>query len=146
MKLLRYSTELQIDFQALETLVQQMPNISLSGDELKAYLNKLVMYGELFVALEGLMPNALLGFYANNLETKIAFLSCIVVSAKLQGSGVGQSLFSQMCSIAKEKGMTRLQLDVVKENVRAIAFYKRNDCVIVGEGRTDEYWLMEKSL
>lgn len=146
MNWVRYSTDLPIDFQALETLVQYMPNIVLFGDELRAYFNKLTTYGELFVVLEGNKPNALLGFYANNLETKKAFLSCIVVAPDFRGQGLAQQLFAKMCSIAKAKGMLHLQLDVVKGNSRAIAFYEKNDCAIIGDGRTDEYWLMERSL
>ena len=92
MDLVRYSKDLQIDLVALEKLVQQMPNITLAGDELQAYLNKLITYGDLFVALDGVTPNALLGFYANNVDTKVAYLSCIVVSSSLRGQGVGQQL------------------------------------------------------
>lgn len=146
MDVVRYSIDLQIDIVALEKLVQQMPNISLAGDELQAYLNKLITYGDLFVALDGVTPNALLGFYANDVDTKVAYLSCIVVSSSLRGQGVGQQLFSKMCVIARERGMTHLQLDVVKENKNAIMFYEKNHCAIIGNGRTDEYWLMEKEL
>ncbi len=146
MNWVRYSSELQIDFQALETLVQYMPNVALFGDDLRVYLNKLATYGELFVALDETKPKALLGFYANNLETRKAFLSCIVIAPEFRGRGLAQQSFSEMCSFAKAKGMTLLQLEVVKENLRAIAFYEKNDCVIIGDGRTDEYWLMEKSL
>ena len=146
MDVVRYSTDLQIDIVALEKLVQQMPNISLAGDELQAYLNKLMTHGDLFIALDGVTPNALLGFYANDVDTKVAYLSCIVVSSSLRGQGVGQQLFSKMCTIAKGRGMAYLQLDVAKENKNAIMFYEKNNCVIIGNGRTDEYWLMEKEL
>lgn len=146
MDVVRYSIDLQIDIVALEKLVQEMPNISLAGDELQAYFNKLMTYGDLFVALDGVTPNALLGFYANNVDTKVAYLSCIVVSSSLRGQGIGQQLFSKMCMIARERDMAYLQLDVAKENKNAIMFYEKNNCVIIGNGRTDEYWLMEKVL
>lgn len=141
-----YTQALEFDFCALEQLVKEMPKISFQGQALRDYIEKIRTYGSLYFILDGKIPIALIGFYANNAETKTAYLSCIAVSKKMQGKGLGQLLFSKMCDLATVNGMTKLQLNVVKTNVTTIDFYKRNSAYVVGDGQTDAYWLMEKEL
>ncbi len=56
----------------------------------------------------------------------------IAVRKEFWGSGVAQHLFEFAVAEAKEKGVRKINLDVRKDNARAIAFYKRNGFVSEG--------------
>lgn len=60
-------------------------------------------------------------------------LKRIYLLHRFQGTGVGQALMEKAIAAAKEAGKRRLLLGVYSKNHRAIAFYKRNGFVEVGE-------------
>lgn len=64
-------------------------------------------------------------YYCNNYETRCAFVSMIIVIAEVAGKGIGSRLMDQVFIDAKDSGMVRVELEVAKENYRAIAFYKK---------------------
>ena len=111
-------------------------------------IQKIKTNGFFFLILENSKktPVALIGFYANDDVTKVAYLSCISVLASFQKIGLGQFLFDEMCKIAKCRGMELLRFNVVKNNQKAIRFYQKNGAVAVGVGRDEKRWLMEKIL
>ncbi len=41
------------------------------------------------------------------------------------GMGIGRKMLELLCEIAKEKGIEQLELEVVADNDRAIALYKK---------------------
>lgn len=70
-----------------------------------------------------------LGFaamYANNKENKIAYISLIAVSTQAQNRHVGKQLLETCELLALQKGMNAVELEVSKENIGAIQFYKKN--------------------
>ncbi|MBQ4819182.1 GNAT family N-acetyltransferase [Aquimarina sp. MMG016] len=66
--------------------------------------------------------------------------------------GIGSRLQQLIFDKAIEEGQEYLWLSALKQNERAIAFYKRNDYLIVGEhpysiGKEDfEFWVMGRKL
>ena len=62
--------------------------------------------------------------YANDKETKTAFISMIGVLEAMQGMHIGSALMDACIHTARENGMKRIRLEVLKKNARAIAFYK----------------------
>jgi alpha-mannosidase/GNAT superfamily N-acetyltransferase len=73
----------------------------------------------------------------------------ICVSDKYQGKGVGKALLGKLVEEAEKWGKKGLRLITMKDNVRAIALYKKFGFYIVGETKEDprgESWKMIKRI
>jgi ribosomal protein S18 acetylase RimI-like enzyme len=73
----------------------------------------------------------------------------ICVGDKYQGKGVGKALLGKLVEEAGKRGKKGLRLITMKENVRAIALYKKFGFYIVGETKEDprgESWKMIKRI
>ncbi len=82
--------------------------------------------------------------YANDLNSRIAYISLIVCTNNNRGKGYGKEMFEYLCDFAKNKVMERLRLEVNKDNFGAIKFYKAIGMEQVG---CSEYgYYMEKKL
>jgi ribosomal protein S18 acetylase RimI-like enzyme len=92
--------------------------------DVEAYPIKLAACAEGFVEtdLKGGICAVVLG-YVNDRETRIAYISYI---ARLPSATVrGADLHRAFENLARERGMCAIRLEVLKENVRARAFYNR---------------------
>ena len=92
--------------------------------DVEAYPAKLASYAEGFVEadLNGGLCAVVLG-YVNDMETKISYISYI---ARLPSAVArGADLHRAFENLARERGMCAIRLEVLKENVRARAFYNR---------------------
>lgn len=143
---LPFTTDSTPDFFALETLFKGMPHFLLKGEEFRAYINKLRQCGTVYITEENNKISSFIGFYANDEITRIAYLSCLVVSPRMKGSGIAQVLFDLMCSEAVKRGMKKLCATVLKDNLRAIAFYKKNNMVPYDSTPDNMRWMIEKDL
>lgn len=79
-------------------------------------------------------------FYDNNQEQKEAFLSMIAVKDEYRDLGVGSMLLHEILLQVKKKGMKSVKLEVLKNNGRAIDFYKGKGFVNTGE--TEKSYIM----
>lgn len=66
-----------------------------------------------------------IAFYANDKESKRAFITMIGVSLRFQGKGIGTELLKQACAISKAKGMKWIALEVRNKNKKAISIYTK---------------------
>lgn len=66
-----------------------------------------------------------IGFYANDVITKTAYISQLVVNPQAQRSGIGKKLVEICFSVASNRGMKAVRLEVKNDNVNAIKFYKK---------------------
>ena len=92
--------------------------------DVEAYPPKLATYAEGFVEMDsnGGLCAVVLG-YVNDMETKISYISYI---ARLPSAVArGADLHLAFEGLAREHGMCAIRLEVLKENVRARAFYNR---------------------
>lgn len=80
-------------------------------------------------------------YYKNNLKTKKAFLSMIVINSKYQGQGYGQQLIDYLFLDCKNSGMKTLSLEVNKYNNKALKFYRKNNFVKESESK-NSIWLV----
>jgi len=91
-------------------------------------------------------PIGFIAIYANDEDTKIAFLAQIAVSKEKRGSGIGHILLSEGCRRCKSYfGMEKMRLEVDSENKKAIKFYESHDFSIEKEA-SDESVFMIKNL
>lgn len=63
-------------------------------------------------------------FYANDLKNKIAYLTLICIADKYQRLHVGSVLMKKCIELSKKMGMNQIRLEVLKQDVHAILFYK----------------------
>ncbi len=87
---------------------------------------KFSKYAEFYCLKQENEPIGFIAFYDNNQETKVAFLSMIIVSKEYQGQGVGKYLLNKMIEVCRIKGMNSITLEVDKTNENAIVFYEKH--------------------
>lgn len=129
-----------------ESLMVRMPGFSLRGEALKAYLLKMLEFGRILIECDNGMILGLIGFYANDMKSKVAYVSSFVISQNVEGKGLARQLFEMFLKIAKSAGMETMELNVWKDNPRAIAFYSKMGLRVVGCGRDANHWLMRGNL
>lgn len=79
--------------------------------------------------------------YANNMETRIAYITLLGVRPQYQKTQVGKRLVRACEEIAAQRGMKQLKLEVLKENKQAIGFYKHIGFVNIDESDNSFYML-----
>lgn len=149
-KLIRFSKSVTVDVSSIFILLDQLPAFPYKENkvETEKYIKKLQSHGYIYLILELAteQPIALIGFYANDKDSNVAYLSCLSILPEYQKKGLGQYLFNQMCFDAKNARMTRLRFEIVKDNMNAMNFYRKNGASLVGPGRDEAHLLMEKVL
>lgn len=72
-------------------------------------------------------------FYANDVVSREAYLSMIIINHEYQGKGIGSFLLNNCISSCKNEGMASLLLEVNKNNRKAIIFYEKKGFIILSE-------------
>ena len=102
-----------------------MPNPLSKRVDVSAYTKKLLERGSLYVVLsDNGDPAGIMGFYANDQETKSAFLSILSLLPEFHRMGTGRKLMEILVSECKKAGMNEIFLKVSRENSDAIAYYE----------------------
>lgn len=125
-----------------ENLMSRMPGFSKRGEALKAYLLKMLKFGRILIDSEDGRIDGFIGFYVNDMQLKVAYVSSFVVSRAVEGKGLARRLFERFLEIARSVGMERMELNVRKDNLRAIAFYSKMGLRVVGDGTDSDHLLM----
>ena len=92
--------------------------------------------------------NTVMGYvamYCNDLEGFVAYISLIGVKPEFQNRHIGTALMNACIQIAKSKGMNSIQLEVKKNNVKAIQFYIKHGFNKILE-KNKESWIFQKDL
>lgn len=130
--------------EVLDMFADSLDSLS-RGEEFRCMMaEKFASYADVIVLKEKGRTQAFAAFYANDLTSRMAFLSMIAVLPDHRGKGFAQCLLDAMCSEAEVRGMVRMRLEVKKDNLPAIGFYRRHHFSTVDE-RTDSY-IMERIL
>ena len=74
----------------------------------------------------------LLAFYVN-LEASFCFITNVSVDKKLKGKKIGDLLLLRLVNYCLENNIKQIQLEVRKENIKAINFYKKHSFVLLKE-------------
>lgn len=76
--------------------------------------------------------------YMNDFQTKTAYITHIAISSEYRGRGYGKELLEKTIAIAQEQGFQKLNLEVMKDNLSALALYRSHDFTII-EDRNTKY-------
>jgi ribosomal protein S18 acetylase RimI-like enzyme len=98
--------------------------------DISVYSDKLVQNADCFFIQNGEENVGFLAIYTNDCSGKVSFISSISVIPRYQGTGVSQKLIDFSVEHAGKKGMKYIKLEVNKNNIRAIKFYKSNKFTI----------------
>lgn len=87
--------------------------------------DKIDHYAEFVVAMNNEKIVGYAAFYANNTDTKEAFITLIGVDKGFQHRGIGTLLIQGCKKIAAQKGMNAIRLEVLCVDAGAQQFYKK---------------------
>ena len=111
----------------------------------EAALLKMLRLADFIVAVDGDDPAGLAVIYANNLETRAAYITLFGVIDEYGRRGVGKMLLDACEELALSRGMDRIRLEVTDSNERAVRFYSKYGFVRTGACEEDSSY-MEKAL
>ncbi|MAP80966.1 MAG: hypothetical protein CL526_07735 [Aequorivita sp.] len=112
--------------------------------DVEEYVDKLLKYATIVPYFSQGVLMGFISYYNNDEFKKNAFLTMILVSKDYQGKGIGKLLLEFSIRDIQNSGFENYSLEVLKNNAKAIAFYKSYG-FIQKEDR-DQLWLMEKKL
>lgn len=114
---------------ALETVADSFYNQAVDK---RILAEKLAQHG---IVVVGYIDDALagvIGYYVNDMITKTAFLSVLVIRKEFQNCGIGSVLLTHFLNDAKRRGMQSSKLEVDICNEKAKAFYRRKGFCLAG--------------
>lgn len=108
-------------YNAFETL---KTNFFTVPADYEGFVKKIHKYGVCIVAKSD-KTEGLIAFYANNYETKTAFITSVLVSSESRGKGIGSGLVEACENICRENGFEKITLEVHSDNSIAISLYEK---------------------
>ena len=111
----------------LKTNELYIPHTTDLVKSLDEYAEKLSLNADSFFLCDAHKDVGYCALYAN--KPDMAFISTIGVMKDYQSKGMGGALLNAAISFAKEKGFSRIALEVDPSNIVAITFYQRHGFV-----------------
>ncbi len=112
--------------------------------DLEAYIEKLDDRAELVVDLLEDRCRAFVAYYCNDLDTRVSFITLVLVNPEDRGLGLGEALTRFVLDTSLKRGFRACRLEVDTSNTGACRLYQKLGFVIIEE-RQDKF-LMEASL
>ncbi len=103
----------------------------IAHPDLAAYLAKLAERAELLIDSAEGRCRGLVAYYCNDLETRQAFITLVVVDPRDRSTGLGKALVGCVLAIARQRGFTSCRLEVAKDNQAAYELYSRQGFRVV---------------
>jgi ribosomal protein S18 acetylase RimI-like enzyme len=119
------------------------PSISSRIKDLDNYADKLQKNALVYAAKDD-NNIGFVAFYANDEDSKTAYLIFIGVLPAAQKRGVGKNMLKICKDTAKQNGMSYLKLEVRSNNFHAIDFYKSDGFRFCGEASADSIYMTKK--
>ncbi len=110
-----------------------VPNLS-SYVDMESYAGKLFNKAQRIEYFKENELLALLAFYVN-FENNFCFITNVSVDRKLKGKKIGDTLLTRLVEFCLENGINKIQLEVRKENCKAINFYKKHNFTLLKENK-----------
>lgn len=108
-----------------------VPNLS-SYVDIESYSEKLFEKAVRIEYFKGNELLALLAFYVN-FNNNFCFITNVSVDDKLKGKKIGNALLLHLDQYCIENNIKKIQLEVRKENNKAINFYKKHSFALLKE-------------
>ena len=122
-----------------------LPILKTSEEYRESMSEKFSRYAYFLVLQSNNENSGFCAFYANDSNTKTAYISFIAVADKFRGQHFGKQILEKVISISREAGMEFVKLEVLKTNIVAQNFYIRNGFKIL-EDASDNSIYMIKSI
>ncbi|SFC56844.1 Acetyltransferase (GNAT) domain-containing protein [Alkalibacterium subtropicum] len=121
------------------------PSLSEKARGLKDYAEKLVNNAVTYAAIKDCEVVGFISFYLGDEKQAYAYITLLAVVPEYQGRKNAQALFDRCIEKIREVKINTVELEVEKNNVSAISFYKKNDFKIIEE-TSDNNFYMQKQL
>lgn len=106
------------------------------------YKEKVCQHAQILKAVYNGIIVGFVAFYANNIETKQAYITQIIVLKEYQNKHIGHMLLTKCFDYSRDVGMKECKLEVYNDNLNAIAFYKKNGfCFKENASEKSKYFL-----
>ena len=122
-----------------------VPTLIERNINLTQYAMKLSTYGKIWCHYEMGNPISIIAGYFNDITSKTAYLSMLVVKKEYQGKKLSYSLLSTFEEYAYQNGMEHVKLEVRKNNSTALNLYKKFGYKIICDA-SDTSFYMKKDL
>lgn len=91
----------------------------------KLYLKKIDKYASFEKCYIDDTLAGLVAYYCNNLESKEAFITIVLVDYDFRGLGIAQNLMNKVIDIIRSKDFTKCSLEVSLKNTQVIRLYEK---------------------
>ncbi len=108
-------------------------------------LNKLLKYADILVAMDGDVVAGFAALYANDPETRLGYMPYMGVAEAYQGHHLAVTFMERCEELARERGMTRMRMEVSDSNDRIVRFHSRRGYVRIGASEEGSSY-MERAL
>lgn len=89
-------------------------------------------YTQCFISESNGEPAGWIKLYENRSQKRF-YLSSLYILPKYQNKGIGRLLTNKAIEIARQKNYDRIWLGVMKDNIKALEWYKKNDFNFIEE-------------
>jgi [ribosomal protein S18]-alanine N-acetyltransferase len=107
----------------IQDLLQAEHHSSGASVGIEEYIKKLAAKAEIFSLFEK-GCKGFVAFYCNNIESKSAFITTVVVHPNARGKGIAKMLLRCVLATMRERGFIQCSLEVQKTNIPAYKLYK----------------------
>ena len=106
------------------------------------YVQKLESFASFIYKMQGQDLLGFIAYYHNDPSKDLAFLSMLLVDEHYQSNGIGSWLMSRCITHLDDDGFQRIQLEVLKDNDRALHLYQKFGFKILED--RERLFLMER--
>lgn len=96
----------------------------LNQHESESYFTKIDTYSTFSKYFENDVLAGFISYYCNNLETKEAFITLVLVNRLYRGRSIARKLIENVLITLKKNGFFECKLEVRKDNINAIKLYE----------------------
>ena len=136
----------QYDLAQYERLLSQLPSFRMRGTEILDYVAKIIRHGTALALDDDGALLGFAGFYANDLQNRVAYWSSLVIDSSLRGQGWGTKFFDIVTTACREAGMRVVHATVLKSNQSAQVFHRAHGFSLLDHESDETRYRMELPL